>query len=48
MMKLGAPDTNHCHIALPGAVTLDATTTVMVVAKTVETATVKTNLNVIC
>ena len=48
MMKLGAPDTNHWHILLPGVLTWKATTTVIVLAKTLETATVKTTPNVIC
>ena len=48
MMKLGVPDTNHCHMLLTGAVNLKATTTVIVFAKTVERATVKTTLNVTC
>lgn len=48
MTELGAPDTNHCLILFPGAVALKARTTVMVLAKTVDTATVNTMANVVC
>lgn len=41
-MKLGARVTNNHLILLLGAVTLKARTTVIVLAKTVETATVST------
>lgn len=48
MMNFGAPDiSNHLNL-LPGAVLLKARMTVMVFAKTVETATVKTTPNVVC
>ena len=48
MTKLGAPDNNHCRILSSGAVTLKTTTTVMVLAKTVEIATVKTTPSALC
>ena len=48
MIKLGAPGSNHCLIFLPGVVTLKARTTVMVLAKMVEIATVNMTPNVIC
>lgn len=41
-------DTNHCLVLFPCVVTLKATTTVMALARTVETATGKTTPNVIC
>lgn len=46
MMAVGAPDSNHCLIFLPGFVNLNARTTVMVLAKMVETATVNRTPNV--
>lgn len=48
MRALGVPESNHCHIVLPGVVTLKARTTVMVLAKVVETATVKMTPKGIC
>jgi hypothetical protein len=48
MMKLDAPDTNNFLILLPEKVTLKARNTVIVLANTVEIATVKTIPNVIC
>ena len=45
---LGAPESNHCHIVLPGVVTLKARTTVMVLAKVVETPMVKMTPKGIC
>jgi hypothetical protein len=48
MAKLGAPDANIPLILLPGVVSLKAKTTVIVLANTVEIATVKNTPNVIC
>lgn len=48
MMKLYAPDSNHCLVFHPGVVTLKARTTVMVLAKKAETVLIKTTPNVIC
>ena len=48
MRALGVPESNHCHIILPGVVTLKARTTVMVLAKVVEKDTVKMSQKLIC
>ena len=48
IMQLGVPDTRKFLNLLPGSVTLKARTTVTVLARTVETATVNTIPNVIC
>ena len=48
MTKLGAPDINIDLILLLGVVILKARTTVIVLAKTVDKATVKKTPNVIC
>lgn len=48
MIKLGAPESDHCLIFPPGVVTLKVRTTVMILAKMVEIATVNTTPNVIC
>lgn len=48
MMNFGAPDISNPLSLLPEAVLLKARTTVMVFAKTVETATVKMTPNVVC
>ena len=48
MAKLGAPATNIPLILLPGVVSLKAMTTVIVLANTVEMATVKNTPNVVC
>ena len=45
---MGAPDTRKFLNLLPGSVTLKARTTVIVLARIVETATVNTIANVIC
>ena len=48
MTKLGAPDASIPLILLPGVVSLKAMTTVIVLANTVEIATVKNTPNVVC
>ena len=48
MMYLGAPDTSSHLILLPGTVILNASTTVIVLAKIVEAATVNEMANVLC
>ena len=48
MMYLGAPDTSSHLILLPGAVILNASITVIVLAKTVEAAAVNAMANVVC
>ena len=48
MTKLGAPDASIPLILLHGVVRLKAMTTVIVLANTVEIATVKNTPNVVC
>ena len=48
MTELEAPDSNKHLIVLPGFMALNARITVMVLAKTVETATVNTKPNATC
>lgn len=48
MMELGAPDSNHCLIFIPGVVNLKARTTVMVLAKMVGTTTINMIPDNIC
>ena len=48
MINLSAPDLSNSLIHLPDVEILKARTTVMVLAKTVDTDTVKTTPNVIC
>lgn len=48
MTELEALDISNCLIVLPGFITLKARITIIVLASTVETATVNTRPNVIC
>jgi hypothetical protein len=48
MTEFTAPDTSNHLIVLPGFIILKDRITVIVLAKTVETATVNTSPNVIC
>lgn len=48
VMESDAPDTSHLLVLVPAAVILKASTTVTVLAKTMETATVQTTPNVTC
>jgi hypothetical protein len=48
MMKLGMRDNSNCFTFLPEEVTMKARTTVIVLAKTVETATVNIIPNMVC
>lgn len=47
MMNFGAPDLHNPLILLPGVVILKARTTVMILAKTVDTNTINTSTNAI-